>query len=123
MILSRNTRRVLVLGGGYAGMVAAARAARGGGAEVTLLDARPRFTQRIRLHELLAGSEPDAPAYAPLLERRGVRFVQGWADGLDPARGVVTGRAAHGGRLELGYDRLVLALGSRAAAGPPGAAA
>jgi len=118
----RKKPRVLVLGGGYAGMVAAARAARGGRAEVTLLDARDRFTQRIRLHELLAGSEPASPHFAPLLARRGIRFVQGWAERLDPARGAVTGRAAGGGRLELGYDWLVLALGSRTAQGVPGAA-
>ena len=118
----RNRPRVLVLGGGYAGMVAAARAARGGRAEVTLLDARDRFTQRIRLHELLAGSEPASPGFAPLLARRGIRFVQGWAERLDPARAAVTGRAAQGGRLELGYDWLVLALGSRTADGVPGAA-
>lgn len=118
----RNRPRVLVLGGGYAGMVAAARAARGGRADVTLLDARDRFTQRIRLHELLAGSEPDAPHFAPLLARRGIRFVQGRAERLDPTRAAVTGRAADGGRLELGYDWLVLALGSRTVDGVPGAA-
>ena len=118
----RKLPRVLVLGGGYAGMVAAARAARGGRAEVTLLDARDRFTQRIRLHEMLAGSEPDAPRYAPLLARRGIRFVQGRAERLDPGRAAVTGRTADGGRLELGYDWLVLALGSRTADGAPGAA-
>jgi NADH dehydrogenase FAD-containing subunit len=118
----RNRPRVLVLGGGYAGMLAAARASRGGRAEVTLLDARDRFTQRIRLHEMLAGSEPDAPRYAPLLARRGIRFVQGRAERLDPGRASVTGRTADGARLELGYDWLVLALGSRTADGVPGAA-
>lgn len=118
----RKLPRVLVLGGGYAGMLAAARASRGGRAEVTLLDARDRFTQRIRLHEMLAGSEPDAPRYAPLLARRGIRFVQGRAERLDPARAAVSGRTADGARLELGYDWLVLALGSRTADGVPGAA-
>lgn len=51
--------KVLILGGGYAGLMAASRLARGGSpAEVTLIDAKPSFVQRIRLHEVLAGGYP-----------------------------------------------------------------
>ncbi|MBV9774068.1 MAG: FAD-dependent oxidoreductase [Gemmatimonadetes bacterium] len=123
MARTRGKQRILVLGGGYAGMAAAARVA-GAGApvEVTLVDARPEFTQRIRLHEALAGSPPAAFAYAPLLARRGVRFVRGRVEGIDPAAGRAVGRGADGERLALGYDRLVVALGSVTAAPVPGVA-
>src|SRR6185369_9432201 len=56
-------RKALILGGGYAGMIAAARIARGvrrAAVDVTLLDSKADFVQRIRLHEVLAGREPTA---------------------------------------------------------------
>lgn len=123
--MKRNGKRqILILGGGYAGLMAAARAARGTGsmAQVTLVDARQLFVQRIRLHEALAGSEPKTLEYAPLLARRGARFVQGAVEALDLDRQRVTGRTAGGGRFELEYDELVIALGSATAAGVPGVA-
>jgi NADH:ubiquinone reductase (H+-translocating) len=122
MTHSLGKQRILVLGGGYAGLVAAARAARGAGrlAEVTLIDARPAFVQRIRLHEALAGSSPKEAEYAPLLARRGIHFVQGAVESLELDGQRVTGRAAGGGRMELGWDELVIALGSATAARVPG---
>lgn len=45
--------RVVVLGGGYAGTMAALRLAPY--ARVTLVDPSDRFTERVRLHELAAG--------------------------------------------------------------------
>lgn len=107
--------RIVIMGGGYAGLLAAARASRGGHAEVTLVDARPAFVQRIRLHEALAGSEPKQLAYAPALARRGASFVQARVTSLDLARSRVLGIGLDGRDLELPWDRLVLALGSRAA--------
>ncbi len=115
--------RVLVLGGGYAGLVAAARVAAGDSrTDVTLVDARESFVQRIRMHELLAGSEPAVLRYAGLLERRGGRFQQGWVDGLDTCAQWAELRTKDGHRLRLPYDTLVLALGSRTAAGVSGVA-
>lgn len=118
----RDKQRIVILGGGYAGMMAASRAARAGAdAEITLIDARPRFVHRIRLHEALAGSPPRALDYAPLLARRGVRFVQGTVESLDPARRLVAGRSADG-PFTIEYNELVIALGSYTAARAPGAA-
>src|SRR5215216_565680 len=114
--------KVLILGGGYAGMIAAARAARDSAADVTLIDARPAFFQRIRFHEMLAGGSPKTLDYAPLLGRRGVRFVQARVEGLEPGRQRVSARSEDGTPIELGYDTLILALGSVTGPGVPGAA-
>lgn len=113
--------RVLVLGGGYAGMLAAARAARAGSAQVTLIDQRAGFVQRIRLHEALAGAELAGLAYAPALARRGIGFVRARVAGIDPARQEVR-LAGAGAERRLGYDALVVALGSATAATGPGVA-
>src|SRR5687767_4123632 len=97
-------QRIAIVGGGYAGLMAAARI--GQAADVTLIDAQPGFAQRIRLHEALAGSRIKTFAYGPALARRGVTFVQGFVEALDPAGGRVSGRAVDGGRIDLGYDTL-----------------
>lgn len=124
MTYLNNKRRILILGGGYAGLMAAARAARGGSpAQITLVNAQSHFVQRIRNHELLAGGRPGAFALAPALARRAVRFVQGYVEALEPKRQRVIGRDGTGTRLELGYDELIVALGSRTRASAPDVAA
>lgn len=120
-ISRKNQRKVLILGGGYAGALAAARVSRSD-ADVTLIDARPSFFQRIRFHEMLAGGSSKTLDYAPLLGRRGVRFVQARAESLEPGRRRVVARGADGACVELGYDTLIFALGSTTAPGVPGAA-
>jgi NADH dehydrogenase len=117
---SMKSHKVLILGGGYAGLMAAARI--GSRAAVTLVDARPEFFQRIRFHELLAGGSPKTLDFARWLGRRGARFVQARVEALEPERRRVTARSAAGERIELGYDTLILALGSATAAGVPGVA-
>lgn len=113
--------KVLILGGGYAGLTAAARVSKSG-ADVTLIDARPSFFQRIRFHEMLAGGNPKTLEYASLLDRRGVRFVQARAERLEPGRQRVVARSADGSPVEIGYDTLIFALGSTTAPSVPGAA-
>ena len=56
---------VVVLGGGYAGVLAAVRLAGRARrrAEVTLLDAKPEFVQRLRLHQVAAGQSVSEPRY------------------------------------------------------------
>ncbi len=53
--------RVVILGGGYAGVVCANRLSRQarGRAEITLVNASARFVERIRLHERAAGRRRD----------------------------------------------------------------
>lgn len=118
-----GTQQILILGGGYAGMIAAARIARGGtAAKVTLIDAKPDFVQKIRFHEILAGRSPETLAYAPLLAQRGVTFLQARAESIDPAARRVMVRGTDGAPIELRYDSLILALGSVTAPSVPGVA-
>ena len=90
-----NTRkhRVVIVGGGYAGLMAAARIGRENKAEVTLVDGQPSFTHRIRLHETLAGAAPKTFGYARSLS---LHIVTGRTHGvymvINPAKlGVSTG--------------------------------
>lgn len=107
--------KILILGGGYAGVMAASRLLINGvRADITLVDAGPELVQRIRLHETLAGSTPKTLSYR-LLERRGIRFVQARVESLQPEQRRVLVRK-NGERLELEYDTLIYTLGSRTAA-------
>lgn len=105
-------QRVVVLGGGYAGMMAALRLAPH--ARVTLVDPSDRFTERVRLHELAAGRPEVSHSRARLLHGTGVEHLAARATALAPEA-----RAVHtdSGRT-LVYDRLVYALGSHT--GPRG---
>jgi len=119
-----HKHRILILGGGYAGLMAAARSARiGSAADITLVNAAPQFVQRIRLHEALAGAQPRQLTLAPFLAKRGVHFVQGFVEALEPERERILGRTSAGTPLELGYDQLIIALGSRTSAPSPDVAA
>ncbi|MFE1771825.1 NAD(P)/FAD-dependent oxidoreductase [Streptomyces sp. NPDC059008] len=99
-------QRVVVLGGGYAGMMAALRLAPY--ARVTLIDPDDRLTERVRQHEVAAGRPEVAHSRARLLHGTGVEHLAARATALD-----ADARAVHtdSGRT-LGYDRLVYALGS-----------
>ena len=105
----RDRAHVVVLGGGYGGHLAAQALAVRTDARITLVNDGDRFTQRIRLHEAAVGQAPAAPRYVDLLAGTDVAFVDDRAVGLDLAARTV--RLRDGG--PLGYDLLVLALGSR----------
>jgi NADH dehydrogenase FAD-containing subunit len=108
---------VLVLGGGYAGVVAANRLSVRDDVAVTVVNPRPVFVERIRLHQLVGGSNDAVEPFADVLAPA-VRLVADEADRIDVAGRRVLLRS--GGTLP--YDPLVLAVGSRAAlASVPGA--
>ncbi|OIJ69589.1 NAD(P)/FAD-dependent oxidoreductase [Streptomyces mangrovisoli] len=126
--------RVVVLGGGYTGMFAAirlARRTRRSNVRITLVNPSPRFTERLRMHQVAAGQELADIAVADLLAGTGITFVQGRATALDPGARTVTvaptgadGAPADGTPVTLPWDTLVYALGSAADTGRvPGAAA
>ncbi|CAL9351084.1 Nitric oxide reductase FlRd-NAD(+) reductase [Nocardiopsis dassonvillei] len=115
--MSERTR-VVVIGGGYAGVMAANRLTQRDDVAVTLVNPRPDFVQRIRLHQLVGGSHDAVTDLDGLLAER-VEPVVGTAERIDTA-GRTVGLAGGG---TIGYDRLVYAVGSAGAAPDvPGAA-
>ncbi|CPV38935.1 NAD(P)/FAD-dependent oxidoreductase [Mycobacteroides abscessus] len=108
---------VVVLGGGYAGTMAANRLQQNTNIDITLVNPREEFVHRLRLHQFAAGTGIATAEYAPMLGKR-VRLVVDSAVRIDaPARLI---------RLESGdildYDYLIYAIGSTdsTAAGVPG---
>ncbi|MFI1378393.1 NAD(P)/FAD-dependent oxidoreductase [Embleya sp. NPDC020886] len=117
------THRIVVLGAGYAGLMAAKRTARRlrhTDARVTLVNAGDRFVERVRLHQLAAGQRLRDLPLADLLAGTGVELVPARVTGVDAgARTVRIDTAPY----VLEYDTLVYALGSVAeTASVPGAA-
>ncbi|MFI1223807.1 MULTISPECIES: NAD(P)/FAD-dependent oxidoreductase [unclassified Streptomyces] len=117
--------RIVVLGAGYAGAYVAGNLARRlfpADAEVTVVNAEPDFVQRLRLHQLAAGQEIEAPRLADVFADTGIRLRLARVTAVDPERRVVAVADADGGG-ELGYDTLLYALGSQVADhGVPGVA-
>jgi NADH dehydrogenase FAD-containing subunit len=109
---------VVVIGGGYAGVIAANHVRLNPDVAVTLINPRPEFVERIRLHQLVTGSDDAVADYADVLGAD-VRLLVDAAERIDaPARTVTL---ASGGTV--GYDYLIYAVGSRGAAlTVPGAA-
>ncbi len=98
---------VVVIGGGYAGVMAANRLTQRDDVTVTLINPRPAFVERIRLHQLVGGSHDAVVAYQEVLAK-GIQLVVDTAVRIDaPGRSVTL---ASGGTV--GYDYLVYAVGS-----------
>jgi NADH:ubiquinone reductase (H+-translocating) len=109
---------IVVVGGGYAGQLAANLAARRTGGRVTLVNERDRFVERVRLHQVATGQPVPTSALADLLEGTGARLVVDRVTRIDPDARTVELAAGE----PLRYDTLVYAAGSRAdLAAVPGA--
>jgi NADH dehydrogenase FAD-containing subunit len=117
-----NEHRIVVLGGGYTGMMAAIRLAhrtRRAPVRITLVNRSERFTERLRTHQVAAGQELADHRIPDLLAGTGVAFTAGTVTALDPGARTVR---IDGGARTLAYDTLVYALGSTADTSPvPGA--
>lgn len=108
----RTRQHIVIVGGGYAGTIAAARlAARTHGrARVTLVNPAGVLIQRLRLHQVAVGQRIAEPGLAALTGRR-VTVVPARAEAVDVDRGLLHIADADGAR-ELDFDRLILATGS-----------
>jgi NADH:ubiquinone reductase (H+-translocating) len=65
---------VVVIGGGYAGVMAANRLTQRDDVAVRLVNPRPTFVERLRLHQLVGGSHEAVVDYRELLAG-----VSGWS--------------------------------------------
>ncbi len=113
-----SARKILVLGGGFAGLWSAVAAARkldelgasAGSVEITLVNQHTYHSIRVRNYE--SDLTPTRVPLTDVLDPIGVRLVIGKVAGIDFDRqsaGVTTA----GGEMALPYDRLIFALGSQ----------
>src|SRR6476620_11454914 len=110
---------VVVIGGGYAGTTAANHLRMRTDVNITLVNPRPKFVERIRLHQHAAGNYDATVDYGTLLGE-GVALVVDNATRIDTAARKV--ELASGAALD--YDHLIYAVGSTGVApwSVPGAA-
>lgn len=119
--------RIVVIGAGYTGAVAAGRLAKRLHREdvtITLVNPEPDFVERVRLHQLAAGQDLRPRPFGEMFAGTGVELKLGEVTGVDVDRKTVTVAAANSPeREQLEYDTLVYALGSGwNAGGVPGTA-
>jgi NADH dehydrogenase FAD-containing subunit len=106
----KNRTHVVVIGGGYAGVIAANHLRVNGDIAVTLVNPRPQFVERIRLHQLVTGSDDAVVEFSDVLGAD-VRLVVDSAHRIDAAARRV--ELASGAALD--FDYLIYAVGSTGA--------
>ncbi|BBY41207.1 dehydrogenase [Mycobacterium mantenii] len=101
---------VVVVGAGYAGTLAANHLRQRPDVDITVVNPRPVFVERIRLHQLVADTGTATADYATLLGE-GIRLVVDTVDHIETEdrRVLLTSGA------ELNYDYLIYAVGSTGA--------
>ena len=103
------TTTVVVVGGGYAGVLAANRLSQRSDTDIVMVNPRPHFVERIRLHQLVAGNDDAVQDYATVLTDR-AKLVVDSVTRIDAAS-----RQLHlASGATMGYDYLVYAVGSTA---------
>lgn len=108
--------RIVIIGAGYAGLLATLRLAsrtRRLNREIILISASDTFIERTRWHQIMTGQTVKTWSLPKLVNRRGVRFVQGWVTDIDLNKREVQANV-NGEMQHFAYDRLVYALGSHA---------
>ncbi|MGW4640913.1 NAD(P)/FAD-dependent oxidoreductase [Sphaerisporangium sp. NPDC004334] len=120
--------RIIVLGAGYTGAIAAGRLAkrlRRQDVTITLVNAEPDFVERVRMHQVATGQDLKPRPFSEMLAGTGVELRLAKVTGVDVGRRTVTVADGNDGNgaAELSYDTLVYALGSGwNAQGVPGTA-
>ncbi|MGD9619773.1 MAG: NAD(P)/FAD-dependent oxidoreductase [Mycolicibacterium sp.] len=105
--MTGKTTRVLVIGGGYAGVMAANHLRLEESVDVTVVNPRPAFVERIRLHQLTAGSDDAVVDYASVLGH-GIELTVDSVTRIDAA----AQRVELASGTSLHYDYLIYAVGS-----------
>lgn len=103
------THRIVIAGGGYAGLSCALRLARRvpSDTRIALVSATDRFIERIRLHQRVTGQKVGEWSLPGLIRGTGVELRVGQVQQIDYARRTL---AVDDQRID--FDTLVLALGS-----------
>src|SRR5262249_15924001 len=113
-VMTEQPTRVVVISGGYARVIAANHLPLRPDGQITLVNPRPAFVERIRAHQLVPGSDDATVAYADILGD-GIRLVIDAATRIDTeARQVELFGGFPDGR-PLPYDYLIYAVGSSSA--------
>ncbi|WP_214364449.1 NAD(P)/FAD-dependent oxidoreductase [Pseudonocardia sp. H11422] len=111
-----DRRRVVIVGGGFAGLYAA-RALRYSPVDVTLVDRAAHHLFQPLLYQcatgILSGGQISAPLRDVLQHHRNVECLLADAVGVDPSRRLLLAERPGGERFELPYDHLVVAAGVR----------
>jgi NADH dehydrogenase len=113
--MTRSRPRVVIAGGGFAGFHAARKLGRlaKGQVDIALINPTDYFLYMPLLPEVTAGILDPRTVAAPLTSTcRGVRLVLGAMTGVDMESRTVTVRDPEDNVRTLGYDHLVVALGS-----------
>ncbi len=106
--------RIVVLGAGYTGAIAAGRLAKRLHREdvaITLVNPEPDFVERVRLHQIAAGQDLRPRPFDEMFAGTGVEVKLAKVTAVDVDRKAVTVTGSNGPE-ELDYDTLVYALGS-----------
>jgi NADH dehydrogenase FAD-containing subunit len=106
--------RIIVLGAGYTGAIAAGRLAkrlRREDVAITLVNAEPDFVERVRMHQLAVGQNLKPRPFSEMFAGTGVELKLAKVTQVDVDRKTVAVIDANGAE-ELEYDSLVYALGS-----------
>ncbi len=98
---------IVVIGGGYAGTLAANHLRLRAGVQITVVNPRPVFVERIRLHQLAAGSGTAAVDYGSLLGE-GIRLIVDSAERINSTDRTIEMASGE----VLNYDYLIYAVGS-----------
>ena len=111
-----STRRVVIVGGGFAGLFAV-RALRRAPVQVTLIDRAEHHLFQPLLYQCATGILSEGKIASPLRgllkKHRNVEFVLAEVTGIDAAGRRVLARRPLGEPIEFGYDYLILAAGVR----------
>ena len=116
MAAASGSRRVVIIGGGFAGLFAARRMGRAP-VQVTLIDRAEHHLFQPLLYQCSTGILSEGKIATPLREllrkHENVEFVLAEVTGIDAAARKVMARRPLGEEIEFGYDYLILAAGVR----------